>query len=90
MHKKARNPIWWDKFFEYFYPKVYFGFLNKLIETNPRFRNFVKNLPSKCPFERQYWLWDKYLILYIPALCKFNPTFSQLMELKVKIINEEG
>lgn len=86
--KKARAPHWWSDIFEYFYPQVELGVITKLARENAKFAKFIKNLPSKCPFERQLWLGDV-LILYVPALCKFNPFFPQLMRLKAELIQGE-
>ena len=83
--RKARDPEWWGSFFQYYYPSVSFGFIDKLVEEKSWAADFIRGLPSKCPFERQLWLGDV-LILHIPALCKFNPVFPQLMRLKVKLL----
>lgn len=87
--KRAREPKWWGNFFELYYPRMELGILNKWALEKKWFQNFLNNLPNKCPFERQYWLFDKYLILYVPALCKFNPFFYQLMRLKVLLFEED-
>lgn len=83
--RKARDPLWWGDFFEYYYPQVSLGIIAKLAHENPRVNNFIRNLPSKCPFERQLWL-GNLLVLYVPALCKFNPLFPQLMKLKAELL----
>ena len=89
-HPPAREPRWWSNFVELYYPRVYFGFLDRWAEDKEWFRKFLAALPSKCPFERQYWLGDKYLIYYVPALCKFNPVFAQLMALKIRVMMDEA
>jgi hypothetical protein len=81
----AREPKWWGSFFEYYYPDISLGIIEKLALNNTRVGEFIANLPSKCPFERQYWIGDR-LIMYVPALCKFNPFFRQLMRLKVRLM----
>jgi hypothetical protein len=85
--KKAREPHWWASFFEYYYPDVSLGIIEKLAMEKEWAAEFIKSLPSKCPFERQFWVGDT-LIMFVPSLCKFNPLFRQLMRLKVKILND--
>ncbi|ACC80712.1 Mo-dependent nitrogenase C-terminal domain-containing protein [Nostoc punctiforme] len=40
-------------------------------------------IPSTCPFERNINLFG-YLIMYIPPLCKLNPLYNQLIELRFR------
>lgn len=40
-------------------------------------------IPSQCPFERDIKLFNR-TILHIPALCKFNPVYEQLVGLRYK------
>lgn len=86
--KKARDPGWWGDLFEYYYPDISLGIIDKLATTNPAVAKFIRGLPSKCPFERQLWLGD-ILVLHVPALCKFNPLFRQLMRIKVRLLQED-
>lgn len=86
--RQAHEPQWWADFFEYFYPRVSLGIIDKLARENSTVKNFIRNLPSKCPFERQYWFKDT-LVVYVPALCKFNPLFTQLMRLKAELCCED-
>lgn len=82
--KKARSPQWWVSMMDK-YPKIYLNCIDTLYEKSEMFQNFIKSLPKKCPFERQIWYNDT-LILYIPALCTFNPLFYQLMSLKAQTL----
>ena len=84
--KKAREPRWWGEFFEYYYPDVSLGIIEKLALEKEWAADFIKSLPSKCPFERQFWIGET-LIMFVPALCRFNPLFRQLMRLKVKLLS---
>jgi len=40
-------------------------------------------IPARCPFERKIKLFNRTL-LYIPPLCKLNPLYEQLVELRYK------
>ncbi|MBD2518814.1 nitrogenase [Nostoc sp. FACHB-973] len=40
-------------------------------------------IPSTCPFERDINLFGHFII-YIPPLCKFNPLYNQLTELRFR------
>ncbi|MDV2996646.1 MAG: hypothetical protein N4J56_006300 [Chroococcidiopsis sp. SAG 2025] len=40
-------------------------------------------IPARCPFERKIQLFNRTL-LYIPPLCKLNPLYEQLVELRYK------
>ncbi|WP_392534429.1 Mo-dependent nitrogenase C-terminal domain-containing protein [Nostoc sp. C117] len=40
-------------------------------------------IPSTCPFECSINLFG-YLIMYIPPLCKLNPLYNQLIELRFR------
>ena len=41
----------------------------------------VKLIPSQCPFAREIYLFDR-VLFRIPALCKFNPFYEQLVALR--------
>jgi hypothetical protein len=79
---KARMPKWWAIFMSH-YPQISLKIFDRLYDRYKVFRNLVEKLPKKCPFERQIW-YNDILILYIPALCTFNPFYTQLMTLKLK------
>lgn len=40
-------------------------------------------IPARCPFERKIQFFNRTL-LYIPPLCKLNPLYEQLVELRYK------
>lgn len=42
-----------------------------------------KLIPASCPFEREIKLGDRTLV-HIPPLCKLNPLYDQLVELRFK------
>lgn len=84
--RKAHAPLWWAKLMLH-YPQIHLPLLDQLYEKTSWFKQFIKNLPQKCPFERQIWYNDT-LLLFVPALCPFNPLFSQLINLKLRYMNE--
>ncbi|MDM9382106.1 Mo-dependent nitrogenase C-terminal domain-containing protein [Chlorogloeopsis sp. ULAP01] len=48
-------------------------------------RLLCKIIPASCPFEREIKL-CKRTILYIPPLCKLNPFYEQLVELRFRAL----
>ncbi|BDA74750.1 Mo-dependent nitrogenase-like [Rivularia sp. IAM M-261] len=42
-------------------------------------------IPASCPFERNITLFKR-TILHIPPLCKLNPFYEQLVELRFKAL----
>ena len=51
---------------------------------NPKTAHLVcKMIPAHCPFERKIQFFERTL-LSIPPLCKFNPIYDQLIELRFK------
>jgi hypothetical protein len=40
-------------------------------------------IPASCPFEREIKIGDRTLF-YLPPLCKLNPLYNQLVELRFK------
>jgi hypothetical protein len=48
-------------------------------------RSLCKLIPAQCPFEREIKLFDR-TIIYIPPLCKLNPFYEQLSELRFKAL----
>ena len=48
-------------------------------------RRIVKLIPSQCPFERQIKVCGR-VIVKIPALCKFNPLYEQLIGLRFRAL----
>ncbi|OKH19121.1 nitrogenase [Hydrococcus rivularis NIES-593] len=48
-------------------------------------RVLCRLIPARCPFEREIKLFNR-TILYIPPLCKLNPFYEQLVELRFKAL----
>lgn len=48
-------------------------------------RRIVKLIPATCPFAREVRLFDR-IVLRIPALCKLNPLYEQLMTLRFRAL----
>ncbi|MBF2048642.1 nitrogenase [Leptolyngbya sp. NK1-12] len=46
-------------------------------------RSLCKLIPARCPFERQIKLFD-YTLVRIPPLCKLNPFYDQIVNLRFK------
>lgn len=46
---------------------------------------FCKVIPSQCPFERDV-RWFGQTLFHIPPLCKLNPFYQQLIELRFKAL----
>jgi hypothetical protein len=46
-------------------------------------RSLCKFIPARCPFERDIKFFNR-TILSIPPLCKLNPFYYQLVELRFK------
>jgi Mo-dependent nitrogenase C-terminus len=40
-------------------------------------------IPASCPFERDIKLFNR-ILAHIPSLCKLNPFYNQLMQLRFK------
>jgi hypothetical protein len=72
-----------------FAPK--FGFLNSIRQRLEAIeichpdvaRLLCKVIPAQCPFERKIWFCDR-LLISIPPLCKFNPFYEQIIEIRFK------
>lgn len=45
-----------------------------------------KLIPASCPFERNIRLFD-YTLFHIPALCKLNPLYEQMVGLRFKALS---
>ncbi len=51
---------------------------------NPKLAKFLyRVIPASCPFERDIKLFG-YSIVHIPPLCKLNPFYKQLTELRFR------
>jgi Mo-dependent nitrogenase C-terminus len=49
-------------------------------------RRIVKLIPATCPFAREVRLFGR-VIFRIPALCKLNPLYEQLMTLRFRAMS---
>lgn len=55
--------------------------------NNPRIARLICSLiPDRCPFERRIYLFGR-LIGHIPSLCKLNPFYRRLMDLRLRAID---
>lgn len=60
--------------------------LDGLDVANPRFAHWVCRLiPAQCPIERDVTLFGR--TVHIPALCKINPVYEELMGLRYRALN---
>ena len=60
--------------------------LNSIQICDRKFAHRVCGLiPSQCPFEREIKLFGKTL-LYIPPLCKLNPLYEELVNLRFRAL----
>lgn len=48
-------------------------------------RRIIKLIPAQCPFAREIRLFNR-LILRIPPLCKLNPYYEQLVQLRFRAL----
>lgn len=61
--------------------------LDKLQVQDPRMARFLcKMIPSQCPFERDVKLFG-HKIVHIPAMCKINPLYEQLVGLRFRALS---
>jgi len=61
--------------------------LDQLQVKDPRLARFIcKMVPSQCPFERDVTLFKK-KIVHIPAMCKLNPLYDQLVGLRFRALS---
>lgn len=61
--------------------------LDQLQVHDPRLARFVcKLVPSQCPFERDVKLFGR-KIVHIPAMCKLNPLYDQLVGLRFRALS---
>ncbi len=51
------------------------------INSPQRAHLICRLIPSQCPFARDIQLWGR-TILHIPPLCKLNPLYEQMVELR--------
>lgn len=55
------------------------------IEEEQAARRIVKLIPAQCPFAREIKAFGR-VIVRIPALCKFNPLYEQLIGLRFRAL----
>jgi tellurite resistance protein len=61
--------------------------LDQLDVQDPRLARFIcKLVPSQCPFERDVVLFKR-KIVHIPAMCKLNPLYDQLVGLRFRALS---
>ena len=61
--------------------------LDQLEVKDPRLARFIcKMVPAQCPFERDVTLFKK-KIVHIPAMCKLNPLYDQLVGLRFRALS---
>ena len=80
--RRARAPRWWGELAERL-PRIYVPFLSPKSWTPELARKWIERVPSKCPFERQFW-WGETLVLYVPPLCPLNPLSTQFYSLRLE------
>jgi hypothetical protein len=64
---------------------IYFYILNRTFD-DPKLAHWIcKLVPAQCPFERDVLVlgWE----FHIPALCKLNPFYEQLVALRFKALS---
>ena len=66
-------------------PKIYLPGLKPKEWTPELAQKWLKAIPPKCPFERQWW-WGENLVLYVPALCSLNPLSTQLYSIRLEAL----
>ncbi|MGV0027724.1 Mo-dependent nitrogenase C-terminal domain-containing protein [Phormidesmis priestleyi] len=49
-------------------------------------RSLCKIIPARCPFEREIKLFNR-TIVSIPPLCKLNPFYDQIVEIRFKSLS---
>jgi Mo-dependent nitrogenase C-terminus len=60
--------------------------LENIEVRNLKLAHFLcKAIPAQCPFERDVILFGRKL-LHIPAMCKLNPLYEQLVSLRFKAL----
>ncbi len=64
-----------------------FDTLNKKVKRSQQLaQTVVELIPSQCPFERNISILGV-TTLHIPPLCKLNPFYNDLMELRYNALN---
>ncbi|MBF2000764.1 MAG: Mo-dependent nitrogenase C-terminal domain-containing protein [Synechococcales cyanobacterium M58_A2018_015] len=55
------------------------------IRSSHQARWFCRVIPARCPFARDVKLFN-HTLFHIPPLCKLNPFYEQLMQLRLKAL----
>ncbi|MBF2063119.1 MAG: Mo-dependent nitrogenase C-terminal domain-containing protein [Calothrix sp. C42_A2020_038] len=55
------------------------------INDSQKAHTLCQLIPATCPFERKITFFQR-TVLYIPPLCKLNPFYEQLVELRFKAL----
>lgn len=79
---RTRPPRWWG-FFTSSLPKFSLPWLEPRQWTPKLAERWVRAIPAKCPFERE-WRVRGVLVLYIPPLCPLNPFSTQLYRIRIE------
>ena len=63
------------------------NWLDELKIQDPKVARFLcKMIPAQCPFERDVKLFGR-KIVHIPAMCKINPVYEQLVGLRFRALS---
>lgn len=66
--------------------KLFGPALSQVQLNDPETARFICRLiPANCPFERDVVVWG-HKLFHIPALCKLNPLYDQLVELRFRAL----
>lgn len=90
---KYKIPKFWTHL-ESLVPDIRPLFLNDTVLRTKVLREFIKNLPLQCPFSKAYELelsefGHRVLIYFVPPLCKLNPLYNWIIDLKVEIFESD-
>lgn len=55
------------------------------VESPKRARKVARLIPAQCPFERDIFVFGQ-LIAHFPPLCKLNPLYNELVELRFRAL----
>ena len=90
--RKYKNPIWWENLLDAI-PDIRPIFLNQFILDNPTLVSWFKAIPLQCPFNKAWEIrlddGTRHLIYYVPALCKLNPLYNWIVDVKIEIFEQD-
>jgi hypothetical protein len=55
------------------------------LQSSMQAHRVAQLIPAQCPFERDIIIWG-HQIAHIPPLCKLNPLYDELVELRFKAL----